>query len=73
MGEKISRMMTGAGSHSSVRCVPVVVVVLLVTCNLVTSVSVTSSVVTLAWHVCLLLKDGWKMKSCRRLLGVELS
>ena len=55
MGEKVSRMIT-AVSHwtvgvPAVRCAPVVIV-LLVTCNLVTSVSVTSSVVTLAWHTC---------------------
>ncbi len=77
MGEKVSRMIT-AVSHwtvgvPAVRCAPVVIV-LLVTCNLVTSVSVTSSVVTLAWHTCCrTVAEGWKMKSCRRLLGVELS
>lgn len=86
MGEKVSRMITDVRVHSSVvehwtvgvpavRCISVVIViVLLVTCNLVTSVSVTSSVVTLAWHTCCrTVAEGWKMKSCRRLLGVELS
>ena len=68
MGEKVSRMITDVVEHwtvgvPAVRCIPVVIViviVLLVTCNLVTSVSVTSSVVTFAWHVCCrTVAEGW--------------
>ena len=56
---KVRRMVVAASRDSctsndwTVDGVPIViVVVLLVTCNLVTSVSVTSSVVTFAWHGC---------------------